>query len=81
MAYATELIVGMFEEIDDINPFTQTVNKILMTLHQAYGMGLSYYQEGKQMLEVDKCPLICPYCGKNCEVSNYLEKKKSVRRI
>ena len=64
MAYATELIVGMFEEIADINPFTQTVNKILMTLHQAYGMGLSYYQEGKQMLEVDKCPLICPYCGK-----------------
>ena len=39
------------------------LSKILMTLHQAYGMGLSYYQEGKQILEVEKCPLICPYCG------------------
>lgn len=46
MAYATELIVGMFEEIADINPFTQTVNKILMTLHQAYG-GLILLSGGK----------------------------------
>lgn len=63
MAYAVELIVSMFEEMAGINDFTQVINKILLILHQAYGMGEEYYQKGKGFLEVDEYPLICPYCG------------------
>ena len=64
MSYAVELIVGMFEEFAGINDFTQVVNKISLILHQAYGMGDEFFQDAKQNLEVDKCPMICPHCGK-----------------
>ena len=64
MSYALELIVSMFEEFAGINDFTHVINKILLILHQAYGMGDEYFQDAKQNLEVDKCPMICPHCGK-----------------
>lgn len=64
MSYAVELIVSMFEEMADVNPFTQTINKVMLLLHQAYGVGYSHYQEAKSTLEINKYPLICPYCGK-----------------
>ena len=74
MSYALELIVSMFEEIAEVNPFTHTINKVMMILHQAYGMGKKYYQEAKVTLEVDKCPMVCPHCGKKIELSDAVDK-------
>ena len=65
MSYAVELIVSMFEEFADINDFTKVINKFFFILHQAYGMGDEFYQDAKQNLEIDKCPMICPHCGKH----------------
>lgn len=28
-------------------------------------MGEEYYQNGKEFLTVDECPMICPNCGKH----------------
>lgn len=74
MSYAVELIVGMFEELAEVNQFTQTINKIMMLLHQAYGVGETYYQDAKKTLEIDKCSMVCPYCGKKIELYDAVDK-------
>lgn len=74
MSYAVELIVGMFEEIAGVNIFTQTINQIMLMLHQAYGSGDAYYVDAKKTLELDKCPMVCPYCGKTIELDGEIDR-------
>lgn len=74
MSYAVELIVGMFEEIAGINEFTHMINKTMLTLHQAYGVGDSYYREAKDTLEIKRFPIVCPYCGKKIDMYNAVDK-------
>ncbi|MBQ7834115.1 MAG: hypothetical protein IJ336_11195 [Lachnospiraceae bacterium] len=74
MSYAVELIVSMFEEIGEINPFTKTINTMMLVLHQAYGMGDKYYNDAKVTLELGKCPLVCPFCGKVIDLKSETDK-------
>jgi len=74
MSYAVELILSMFEEIAEVNPFTHVINKTMQILHQARGAGEKYYQETKSNLELEKCPMICPHCGRRIELDKAVDK-------
>ena len=64
MSYAVDLIVAMFEQIINIDPMTNVINRVLKLARQVCTTDGKFFQDTLNILEVDEIPFFCSHCGK-----------------